>query len=116
MKKTPINDKNYQISRISGISRHTVSWQNIFCKVYKIIFHQKDNFISFCFFFCLFFHKNILYTSEVIALLLTAYIIHQQIFSPSLKPTFTLSGTSVSAWNWLVLVAKYHTSRKIIHN
>ena len=85
-------------------------------KYIKLYFIKKTILSAFVVVFCLFFHKNILYTSEVIALLLTAYIIHQQIFSPSLKPTFTLSGTSVSAWNWLVLVAKYHTSRKIIHN
>ena len=87
-----------------------------FSAKYIRLYFIKKTILSAFGFFCLFFHKNILYTSEVSALLLTAYIIHQQIFSTSLKPTLTLSGTSVSAWKWLVLVAKYHTSRKIIHN
>ena len=39
-------------------------------KVYKSIYHQKNSFISFLF------HENILFTFEVIALLVTAYIIH----------------------------------------
>ena len=43
-------------------------------KVHKSIYHQKNSFISFLF------HENILFTFEVIALLVTAYIIHRQIF------------------------------------
>ena len=55
-----------------------IFWENIFLKVYKSIYHQKDNFIGFSLFFL--FHENILFTSEVITLLVTAYSIDQQIF------------------------------------
>ena len=59
MKKAPKNGKNYQISGIFGISRHIL--ENIFCKVYKSIHHQKDNSISPTF-HCFLFDENILYT------------------------------------------------------
>ena len=62
-----------------------IFWENIFCKVYKSINHQKGNLISLSLFF-FFFHENIMYTSEVTALLVEAYVIHWQIFGHFLPP------------------------------
>ena len=74
----------------------SIFWENIFLEVYKSTNHQRDNFINFLLFFIL---ETILLNSEVIALLVTAYIIiYQQIFghflpllcfSPDIQPIIT---------------------------
>ena len=68
IKKTPKNDKNYQISRTFGISRYIL--EKRFSVKYEKVFIIRKAILSAC-------HYLSLYISEVIALLVTAYIIHQ---------------------------------------
>lgn len=61
---------------------------SVLSKLYKSIYHQKAILPAFHYFL---FHENILYTSEVIALLVTVYIIHRQIFGHFLHPLAAMS-------------------------
>ena len=51
------NDENYN-QRFMIFGRHI--WENVLFKAYKSIYHQKDDFIRFSFFF-FFFDENILH-------------------------------------------------------
>ena len=84
IEETYQNDKNYhQLFMIFGISRHI--WENVLSKAYKSIYHEKDNFIRFSFFF-FWWEYFALFHFFVIGLLVTAYMIHRRIFGHFLPP------------------------------
>ena len=88
-------------------------WENVFCRVCKVYIIGK---IILSDFHCFLFHENILYTSEVITLLVAAYTIHQQGFGHFLPPFSEVSRVffrqtstyikSTKAAPWLLLSRK----------